>query len=266
MRVIVLTSLLKGTASAVLPYLVETQGIEVALMIWAEGSATEFPHSIRRRLRKLRRVGFLGSLNGIRIRHWYRQDLCEHLDLVSIIDQAQALGVPLELTPAVNSGNTRKAFRSVDADLAISLGNGYINREVFTIPRYGMINVHHGLTPQYRGGPSIIWEIYDGVTETGYTIHRISQHIDEGPVLYQDKLAIEFKSSLRRTVTHNYARLILSSAEGLVWTLKNFERLQSESHTQGAGRTTTTPTLYQYIQMVCQHRRLRRQAQMHERK
>src|SRR5262245_4926270 len=53
------------------------------------------------------------------------------------------------------------------------------------IPRHGTIQYHPSLLPRYRGPSSINWPIIRGDTETGLTIFRPTDGLDEGPVILQ---------------------------------------------------------------------------------
>jgi methionyl-tRNA formyltransferase len=52
------------------------------------------------------------------------------------------------------------------------------------------VNYHNGLLPGYRGVASTEWSIYEGVDRSGFTFHRMTVGIDEGPVLMQDSVAV----------------------------------------------------------------------------
>ena len=58
------------------------------------------------------------------------------------------------------------------------------------IPIHGTIQYHPSLLPKYRGPSSINWPIIKGDTETGLTIFRPSDGLDEGAVILQKKTPI----------------------------------------------------------------------------
>ncbi len=55
----------------------------------------------------------------------------------------------------------------------------------------GFINFHYGLLPQYRGANPVLAQMLNGETESGITIHMVDEHIDTGPIVMQQKIAIE---------------------------------------------------------------------------
>ena len=62
-------------------------------------------------------------------------------------------------------------------------------------PKYGCINTHGSLLPKYRGGAPIQWSIINGDKETGITIMYMDKKMDEGDILFQEKLAIELEDT-----------------------------------------------------------------------
>ncbi|MFC1978089.1 hypothetical protein ACFLWS_07515, partial [Chloroflexota bacterium] len=73
---------------------------------------------------------------------------------------------------------------------------------------------------------------------------------------YQEKIPIELKPTLGETVKHNVNRLNEAAADKLVYVIKNYPQLAAKAESQGEGRSFTSPSFRQYLQMVRQHRRL----------
>jgi methionyl-tRNA formyltransferase len=53
------------------------------------------------------------------------------------------------------------------------------------------VNVHPSLLPYYRGPEPAYWCLANRETSTGFTIHRVTERIDDGPILYQQIVAVE---------------------------------------------------------------------------
>jgi methionyl-tRNA formyltransferase len=62
---------------------------------------------------------------------------------------------------------------------------------VLDVPRLGVVNVHGGLLPEYRGGHVMQWAIINGETETGVTLHYVDRGIDTGPVIADARFPID---------------------------------------------------------------------------
>lgn len=259
MRIIVLTSSLRGLASYCIPRLAEEPEIEIAKVVYSEGQILNPRKQRRRKIKKTLKIGVLGALNGVRMRPWFTHDVHNRLNIEDLHTVAARLGILLERTPTINHQRTIDLFTEADANLGISLGNSYIGEQVFSVPEHGMINIHHEVLPQFQGAQSIIWQLYEGSLEMGYTIHKIDRHIDTGDILYQEKMPIHLKPTLRETVVYNYARLYEASDKGLAKVVKDFPQFAASAKPQVGGRSFTTPSFWQYLRMVRQHRRLYRE-------
>ncbi len=62
---------------------------------------------------------------------------------------------------------------------------------LLALPRLGAINVHPALLPAYRGPNPLFWQIMNGETQTGLTVHRMEPEFDTGPILAQRAIPIE---------------------------------------------------------------------------
>jgi methionyl-tRNA formyltransferase len=166
---------------------------------------------------------------------------------------ATELNVPFFRTPSLLDQKTVELVRSCNADLGLSLGNGYIPERVFSVPRMGMINIHHELLPEFQGAISVMWQIYFGSRTTGYTIHKIDRQIDTGDILLRREVPIDVRATLGETVTHNTAKVMEASLVGLCELLPAYEQFAQSAKPQGPGRRFTTPTYWQYRRMVRKH-------------
>jgi methionyl-tRNA formyltransferase len=258
MRIVILTSSLYGTAAHHLPLLLESKVCSVAMVIRSQQVITNKRKYYLRKIHKLFRIGLLGALNGIRMRKWYHEDTDKYLKLQSLEVLCKQNGIPFFTVPTVNSKETIALFNQANADLGISLGNGYITEQVFTIPTYGMLNIHHEVLPAYQNAQSIIWQIYNESVKTGYSIHKIDNKIDTGEIVYQEEVDISFRKTFSDTVAFNYARLFDLSAQGLIVVLRNFRELYSTAKTQGVAARYTTPSVRQYITMYNNYKKIKK--------
>jgi methionyl-tRNA formyltransferase len=254
MRVAIVTSRRRGMASLSIPLLVSETSTELVSVIFndeprAGGGA-------KRKLRKAFDIGLLGAVNGVRIRPWFSDEVDERLAIPDIGTTCEAHGVPLVQTPRLNGQETIDALTTSGADLGLSLGNPYIAARVYETPPEGMLNVHHELLPEYAGAQAVIWQIYDGHSTTGYSIHRIDAGIDTGDILLKEELPIRFGSNLHETVVLTLCEVLPASAHGLVRVLADFGSYASEARANGVKRRLTTPTYRQFRRMEEMHDRL----------
>lgn len=104
---------------------------------------------------------------------------------------ALALGLPVFVFASLRSREAEQAMRALDADLGVMAYVLQFAPQAFVrIPRCGTIQFHPSLLPRHRGPSSISWPIALGATETGVTIFRPTDGLDEGPVLLQQACPI----------------------------------------------------------------------------
>lgn len=104
---------------------------------------------------------------------------------------ATELGLQLFQLPSLKSAAAREALQTLDVDLAVmAYVLQFAPQSFLNIPRYGTIQYHPSLLPRYRGPSSINWPIIKGDTQTGLTIFRPTDGLDEGPIVLQKSVAI----------------------------------------------------------------------------
>ena len=244
MKIVVLTSDAKGTASRVLPALAGAENVEVTSVILANGVSSNKKRTLKKKIIKTYKIGLMGALNGIRMRDWYANN-----DVDSIQSVCKSKGVELLETPYINCEGTRELLKGTEADLGVSLGNGYIGEKVYSIPKYGMVNLHTEILPEFRGAQSIIWPIFEGSDETGFTIHQIDNKIDTGNILFQKKNKIKFYSSISETVKKNLSITRSQVPEACAYVCQNYLSLKDQSKPQSAGKSYTTPSIWEFLRM-----------------
>tara|TARA_B100001540_G_scaffold190691_1_gene168061 strand:+ start:2475 stop:3398 length:924 start_codon:yes stop_codon:yes gene_type:complete len=79
-----------------------------------------------------------------------------------------------------------------DIILVVSYGQ-IIPKNFLSIPKYGFLNIHASLLPKWRGAAPIQRSIINLDKETGISIMKINENLDEGPVCNQYSLKISDK-------------------------------------------------------------------------
>jgi methionyl-tRNA formyltransferase len=79
-----------------------------------------------------------------------------------------------------------QAARDAHPDFLVVAAFGQkLSKELLNTPKYGAVNVHPSLLPEYRGAAPVQRAIMDGRTRTGVTIMRMAQRMDAGGILAQ---------------------------------------------------------------------------------
>lgn len=74
--------------------------------------------------------------------------------------------------------------------IAIHTMNQLLKPNIFSIPRYGTINLHQSYLPEYRGRNPDFWHYHDMQLHPGVTVHYIDQGEDTGDIIYQARTTI----------------------------------------------------------------------------
>ena len=220
----------EGSASVIIPEICKDYKNEIVGVIYCERAIKKNETLNIRKIKKVLKIGVIGAFLGIYMRKWYRQDIKKYLNKIPLDILSDKLKLPYFKTIGLNSIETRELLTSLNVDLAISLGNSYISSRVFNIPKFGMINAHHELLPEYQNAQSIIWQLYNKSRLTGYTIHKITKKIDDGPILFRSQRDLIFKDSLGETVSFNYAKSIVESSKGIIYAIELLIKREFESH------------------------------------
>jgi methionyl-tRNA formyltransferase len=109
-----------------------------------------------------------------------------------------------------------QTLQKLNADIFVVVAFRILPPEVFMMPSFGTINLHPSLLPKYRGAAPLNWTIINGEQETGITIIKISQKVDAGGILLQEKRKIfsnETVGSLHDRLSQDGADLLLKSID-----------------------------------------------------
>lgn len=108
--------------------------------------------------------------------------------------------------PAPNSAEGIAELRALEPDLFISVRyRRILKRPAIEVPRYGVLNLHSGLLPQYKGVMATFWAMLNGEAEIGCTLHTIVDGtIDTGPLIGRKKIPVRTEWSYLGNVLELY--------------------------------------------------------------
>jgi methionyl-tRNA formyltransferase len=86
--------------------------------------------------------------------------------------------------------NFLNELKALQPDLSIVVAFRMLPEIVWSLPKYGSINLHASILPKYRGAAPINWAIMNGEKETGVSTFFIQKQIDTGNIIYSEKVAI----------------------------------------------------------------------------
>jgi methionyl-tRNA formyltransferase len=109
----------------------------------------------------------------------------------------EAAGVPTHQFPKLSDPAAQEAMRAANADIGIMAYVTQLAPQDFcNIPKFGTIQFHPSLLPLHRGASSMSWSIILGRKETGFSIFRPTDGLDEGPVIKTYTVPIEAEDTL----------------------------------------------------------------------
>jgi methionyl-tRNA formyltransferase len=104
---------------------------------------------------------------------------------------AEAHGLKVFQFASLKSAEAETAMRELNADIGVmAFVLQFAPQSFVSIPKHGTIQYHPSLLPKYRGPSSINWPIARGDSETGLSIFRPTDGLDEGPVILQKRCPI----------------------------------------------------------------------------
>jgi methionyl-tRNA formyltransferase len=141
---------------------------------------------------------------------------------------AEAHSVAARTPPSMRDPSEIAAFQALGLDAAVVVAFGQIlPREILEAPRLGSFNLHASLLPRWRGAAPIQRAIMAGDKLTGVQVMRMTEGLDEGPVLAGATLRID----ALETAGSLHDRLAGAGADLIVKALADI----------AAGRATETP-------------------------
>lgn len=99
-------------------------------------------------------------------------------------------GIPILQPKILKDPSFVENIVSIAPDLIIVVAFRMLPEIIWTAAKYGTINLHASLLPQYRGAAPINWAIINGEKETGLTTFFIDKEIDTGRIIGRQKLMI----------------------------------------------------------------------------
>ena len=100
-------------------------------------------------------------------------------------------GIPVYQPTTLRDEAFAELLAKIDPDVIVVVAYGKIlPQNVLDYPKYGCINVHGSLLPQYRGAAPMQRAIIDGCSSTGITTMYMAAGLDTGDMLLREECAI----------------------------------------------------------------------------
>lgn len=168
----------------------------------------------------------------------------EQTDIDSIFPKlATKLNAEIISYDNVNSTFALQDFQSFAPDLFISIRFGQIFKQpLIDIPKYGVLNLHSAILPDYRGIMGTFWAILNDEEKIGATLHFINDAgIDTGDVIAISEEKIDRDSSLIANINKIYIQGCANILRVLEEISAGKSVIKRNQENMGSGRYFTYP-------------------------
>lgn len=100
------------------------------------------------------------------------------------LDFCNAAGIPVTFE---NGKDDLYSWAQVlEPDVVFFVGySSIVKTERLSHIKHGVYNIHFGRLPQFRGPAPVFWQLRKGYHEIGLVIHRLTDKLDSGPIVWQ---------------------------------------------------------------------------------
>jgi methionyl-tRNA formyltransferase len=106
----------------------------------------------------------LGEVLGSRAQSFVQPDLIRYVD-------------------GINTDAGRATIEATDPDILLIYGTGIVGQSVLGMASHGAMNLHTGMSPEYRGADCAFWPVFNKEPQfLGATIHECTARIDGGDI------------------------------------------------------------------------------------
>lgn len=105
-------------------------------------------------------------------------------------DVAKQGNIPIYTVDSINEPAHLKYLKRLNIDLIVAAQGQIFRRGLLEIPRYGCLNRHGGLLPEYKGLWPVFWAMLNDEREIGVTAHMMEEKIDTGRTISEKRIRI----------------------------------------------------------------------------
>lgn len=101
-------------------------------------------------------------------------------------------GIPVKHVHDINHPTVINLIQDLKPDIIVSAYfNQIIKEPVIDLPKFGILNIHPGWLPAYRGAMAYFWVLKNGSEKAGVSIHWIDKGIDTGELVSRREFKIK---------------------------------------------------------------------------
>lgn len=147
---------------------------------------------------------------------------CNYADLKTIAVKYNIQYCEVDSYEGKKLSDYYKVLDKLNLDLLLVLGWYYmIPKTIRNLTKYGAWGIHASLLPKYAGGAPLNWAIINGERETGVTLFKIDDGVDDGDIIEQKKFEIDFTDTIKEV----YSKATYESKNILYDNLSNLSKI-----------------------------------------
>ena len=165
----------------------------------------------------------------------------------AVKEKALEYGLTVYQPEKVKDSDFVQVLKELAPDIMVVVAFGQIlSEEILNIPKYGCINVHGSLLPEYRGAAPIQWSIIHGREYGGVTTMYMAKGLDSGDMI------LKAQEKIRDDDTYGslYDRLSVIGADLLIKTLELIESGEAQRAPQNDAEATTAPMITREMERI----------------
>ena len=165
----------------------------------------------------------------------------------AVKEKALEYGLTVYQPEKVKDSDFVQVLKELAPDIMVVVAFGQIlSEEILNIPKYGCINVHGSLLPEYRGAAPIQWSIIHGREYGGVTTMYMAKGLDSGDMI------LKAQEKIRDDDTYGslYARLSVIGAALLIKTIELIESGEAPRTPQNEAEATAAPMITREMEHI----------------
>lgn len=135
---------------------------------------------------------------------------------------AERHGAPYYFANSLNAAAVIQLLLAARPDIGVSAGwPQKIGARAVDIHPFGILNIHGGDLPRYRGNAPFAWAILNGEREVGITVHLMDDGLDSGPIVVKQLVPLndsvyigDLYAALDREGPELFVRAVAGIADG----------------------------------------------------
>ena len=160
---------------------------------------------------------------------------------------AEQHGIKVYQPNTLKDGEAEKILKEIAPDVIVVVAYGKIlPKSILSIPKFGCVNGHASLLPQYRGASPIQWCIVCGEKKTGVTTMLMDEGMDTGDIL--ETVTVDIGEE--ETAEELFERLSSISAELMVNTIEKLEKGEITPLKQDESNASYAPIIKKEMALI----------------